>query len=130
MTPRAGGRRRPCTPADARARLHDAEAFLEVAETAVHPDVKATNAIHAGIAAADAITCLARRERSADQDHRVAVDLLGAVDAHLAVTFSRLLARKQQAAYESRDLSARDAATCLRQAEALVAAARARALKG
>jgi hypothetical protein len=129
MTPRAGGRRQPCTLADARARLHDAEAFLEAAEAANDPDVRATNAIHAGIAAADAITCIARRERSADQDHRVAVDLLGAVETELAVTLSRLLGRKQQAAYESRDLSVRDAETCVRQARTLVAAARVRALK-
>ena len=55
MTPRPPGRRQPCTAEAARARLHDAQAFLEAAETSADPDVKATNAIHAAIAAA---TCV------------------------------------------------------------------------
>lgn len=130
MTSRASGRRRPCTTADANARLHDAEAFLETAEMATDPDVKATNAIHAAIAAADAICCFAARERSADGNHNAAVDLLRAVDAQLAATLSRLLARKQQAAYETRDLSTREAATCIRQATRIAEAARIRSLMG
>ena len=129
MTPRTGGRRQPCATGDARARLHDAEAFLDTAETAKDPDVKATNAIHAAIAAADAICCFALRERSADANHAAAIDLLRTVDAQLAATLGRLLGRKQQAAYESRDISARDAATCIRQATTLVDAARSRALR-
>jgi len=52
MTPRAAGRRQPCTVDDARARLRDARAFLATAELASDPDVKAANAIHAAIAAA------------------------------------------------------------------------------
>jgi hypothetical protein len=128
MTPRAGGRRQACTIADARARLHDAEAFLDTAEAAKDPDVKATNAIHAAIAAADGICCFALRERSADADHAAAIDLLRTVDARLAATLARLLGRKQQAAYESRDISAKDAATCIRQATTLVEAARTRGL--
>jgi len=127
MTPRPG-RRQPCSIIDARARLHDAEAFLETADTASDSDVKATNAIHAAIAAADAICCFAARERSADGNHSAAVDLLRTVDRQLAATLSRLLARKQQAAYESRDVSAKDASTCIRQATALVEAARSRNL--
>jgi hypothetical protein len=130
LTPRASGRRQPCTTIDAGARLHDAEAFLETAEGASDPDVKATNAIHAAIAAADAICCFAARERSADGNHGAAVDLLRTVDARLAATLARLLARKQQAAYESRDISAKDASTCIRQATALVEAARRRSLTG
>ncbi len=47
MNPRPSGRRHPCTLADARARLHDAEAFLATAELATDPDVIATNAVHA-----------------------------------------------------------------------------------
>jgi hypothetical protein len=129
MTPRPSGRRQPCATGDARARLHDAEAFLDTAETAKDPDVKATNAIHAAIAAADAICCFALRERSADANHAAAIDLLRTVDAQLAATLGRLLGRKQQAAYESRDISARDAATCIRQATTLVDAARSRALR-
>jgi hypothetical protein len=120
VTPRATGKRRPCTLADARARLHDADAFLLTAEAADDPDVVATNAIHAGIAAADAICCVAMRERSSDGNHRAAADLLREVDPELAGTFSRLLDRKQQAAYESRDISTAVAASCVRQAKTLV----------
>ena len=129
MTPRPSGRRQACTTADAKARLHDAEAFLDTAEAAADPDVKATNAIHGAIAAADAICCFALRQRSADATHAAAIDLLRTVDAQLAGTLARLLGRKQQAAYESRDVSAKDAATCVRQATRLVDAARSRALK-
>jgi len=128
MTPRPSGRRQACTIGDARARLHDAEAFLDTAEAARDPDVKATNAIHAAIAAADAICCFALRERSADANHAAATEVLRTVDARLAATLGRLLARKQQAAYESRDLSAKDATTCIRQATTLIDAARTRAL--
>jgi hypothetical protein len=128
VTPRASGRRQPCTVPDARARLHDAEAFLDTAEMAKDADVKATNAIHAAIAAADAICCFALRERSADADHSAAIALLRTVDAQLGTALARLLARKQQAAYESRDISDSDAATCIRQATSLVEAARTRHL--
>jgi len=121
-------RRRPCGPVDATARLHDAEAFLEAAETTADPDVKATNAIHAAIAAADAICCAALRERSADDTHTAATDLLASVDPGLANHLGRALARKTQAAYESRDISASDAAACVRRATTLLAAARARIL--
>lgn len=60
-----------------RARLHDAEDFLEAAEHAHYPDVIATNAIHSAIASADALCCFALRERSADGSHLAAVELLG-----------------------------------------------------
>jgi hypothetical protein len=73
VTPRPTGRRQPAGQADARARLADAEAFLETA------------------------------------------------------TLARALSRKTQAAYESRDMSTTDAATCVRQATTLLEAARSRA---
>jgi len=126
VSPRAAGRRTPCTIADAKARLHDAEAFLEAAETASDPDVIATNAIHAAIAAADAICCVALRERSADGNHGAAVDLLAQVDKSLSAAFRRALDRKAQAAYEARDIAASDAKACVRQTTALLDAARSR----
>ena len=126
MSPRPAGRRRPATPADARARLADAEAFLEAATIAINPDVVATNAIHAAIAAADAICCVALRERSADANHTAAAELLAQVDTRLSATLTRALNRKTQAAYETRDVSATDAAACLRQATKLLEAARSR----
>lgn len=45
---------RNCGAEQAAKRLHDATAFLEIAEIAEDSDVKATNAIHAAISAADA----------------------------------------------------------------------------
>lgn len=128
MSARPAGRRTGCSVADARARLHDADAFLEVAEVATGPDVVATNAIHAAIAAADAICCVALRERSADGNHTAATQLLGRVDGTLANTLRRSLDRKQQAAYESRDIAAREARACVRMAATLIEAARARML--
>ncbi|MGH9065422.1 MAG: hypothetical protein ACRD0L_15905 [Acidimicrobiales bacterium] len=122
------GRHAPCTLADARARLRDAEAFLETAEIAADADVVATNAIHAAIAAADAICCVSLRERSADGNHVVAVELLRRVDVELASALGRSVDRRTQAAYESRDIAARDAAGCVRRAATLVEAARSRVL--
>jgi hypothetical protein len=127
MNPR-DGRRSPCSVADARARLHDSEAFLEAAQSAQDADVAATNAIHSSIAAADAVCCMALRERSADGNHAAAIQLLSRVDNNLSVALKRALDRKTQAAYESRDISERDAKMCLRQAVLLVAAARDRVL--
>jgi hypothetical protein len=126
VTPRPTGRRRPATVADARVRLTDAEAFLEAATVATNPDVIATNAIHAAIAAADAICCIALRERSADANHTAAVELLAQVDSRLSATLARALSRKTQAAYETRDISAADATACVRQATTLLEAARKR----
>jgi hypothetical protein len=54
---------RDCGPEQAAKRLHDATAFLEIAEIAEDSDVKATNAIHSAIAPADALCCLALRRR-------------------------------------------------------------------
>ena len=90
------------------------------------PDVVATNAIHAAIAAADAITCHALGERSNDGNHVSAVELLRRVDAGLATALKRALDRKTQASYESTDISASDAAGCVRWAEQLVGAAESR----
>jgi hypothetical protein len=128
VSPRPAGRHTGCTLADARARLHDAQAFLDTAALATDPDVIATLAIHAAIAAADAICCVALRERSSDGNHASAVALLGRVGTKLAGALSRCLDRKTQAAYESRDIAAKDAAACVHQATTLIDAARARVL--
>lgn len=81
---RAKGNRKPCDVQQARQRLIDARQFLEAAELLDAPDVVATCAIHAAIAAADAITCHALGERSSDGNHASAVDLLRQVDASLS----------------------------------------------
>jgi hypothetical protein len=120
---RAKGNRKPCDVQQARQRLIDARQFLEAAELLDAPDVVATNAIHAAIAAADAITCHALGERSNDGNHAAAVDLLRRVDPKLATSLKRALDRKTQAGYESTDLSGADATTCVRWARNLLVAA-------
>ena len=119
---RAKGARKPCDVQQARQRLVDARQFLEAAKLLEAPDVVATCAIHAAIAASDAITGHALGERSNDGNHVSAVDLLRQVDATLATALKRALDRKTQAGYESVDISAADAASCVRWAEGLLAA--------
>jgi hypothetical protein len=116
----------PCGVVESRARLVDARQFIEAAELLEAPDVIATNAIDAAIAATDAITCHALAQRSADGSHQSAVALLAQVDRQLATTLGRAWERKTQAGYESDDISAIEAASCLRWARQLVEAARAR----
>jgi hypothetical protein len=123
---RAKGTRRTCDTHQARQRLVDARQFLEAAELLDAPDVVATNAIHAAIAASDAITCHALDERSNDGSHNAAVGLLRQVDPGLATTLKRALDRKTQAAYESSDISASDAANCVKWAKQLLAGAEVR----
>ena len=123
---RTKGARKPCSTREARQRLVDARQFLDAAELVDSPDVVATNAIHAAIAAADAITCYALGDRSSDGNHRAAVDLLRRVDVSLATTLKRSLDRKTQASYESADISSADAASCVKWAQQLLAAAEAR----
>ena len=123
---RAKGSRKQCDARQARQRLIDARQFLEAAELLDAPDVVATNAIHAAIAAADAITCHALGERSSGGSHVVAVDLLRQVDPRVATTLDRALDRKTQAGYESADISSSDARRCVKWAAQLVAAAEAR----
>lgn len=120
---RAKGTRKPCDVQQARQRLVDARQFLEAAKLLDAPDVVATCAIHAAIAASDAITCHTLGERSNDGNHVSAVDLVRQVDAKLATALKRALDRKTQAGYESVDISAADAASCVRWAEQLLAAA-------
>lgn len=123
---RGRGSRAPCDLHQGRQRLVDSRQFLEAAELLDAPDVVATCAIHAAIAAADAITCRALGERSSDGNHAAAVDLLRRVDTRLATALKRALDRKTQAAYESVDVSAADAAACVRWARQLLAAAETR----
>jgi hypothetical protein len=115
--------RRSCDVQQARQRLVDARQFLEAAELLDAPDVVATCAIHAAIAAADAITCHALGERSSDGNHASSVDLLRQVDARLATALKRALDRKTQAGDESVDIGAADATSCVRWARQLLAAA-------
>jgi hypothetical protein len=113
--------------ADARTRHDSAVAFMDVAERLLkesfEADVVVTNAVHAGIAASDALCCLRLGERSADQDHERATNLLGRVDKSLASDLARLLALKTRAAYETRSVSRGDAKIATRRARNLTDAA-------
>jgi hypothetical protein len=123
---RAKGTRKPCDVQQARQRLVDARQFLEAAKLLDAPDVVATRAIHAAIAASDAITCHALGERSNDGNHVSAVDLLRQVDPKLWTALKRALDRTTQAGYESVDIGAADAESCVRWSEQLLPAAEAR----
>ncbi len=116
MSAKATQRSVPCNTADARSRLIDARAFLEVAEVSDNTDVIATNAIHAAIAAADVVCCLALGRRSTSPNHGDAVEVLRQVDATKANSLRRCLDLKTKAAYETRDLSAKDATATVRHA--------------
>ena len=98
---RPKGRVRDCSAADARARLNDARQFLQAAElltAAGNGDVVATNAVHAAIAAADVLCCLALGRRSADGNHETAVVLLEQVSSDHAN--QKLVLRAPPAGFE------------------------------
>jgi hypothetical protein len=120
---RAKGITRPCTKADAQQRLKDAHEFLEAAELMEYPDVIATNAIHAAVAATDALTCLVLGSRSADGNHRAAVEVLNDIDPKLGNCLRRALVFKTSAGYESTDVGSADASSCIRWAKQLIQAA-------
>ncbi len=123
---RAQAARKDCNLEQARQRLVDARQFLEAAELLDAPDVVATNAIHAAIAASDAITGHSLGQRSAGANHLGAVDLLRMVDARSATALKRALDRRTQAAYESADLSRSAAANCVKWARQLLGEAESR----
>lgn len=98
-----------CTPAQGRARLQQAEAFVMAADLVLSddtdtatPSVAAALAVLAGIAASDAACCALLRKRPRGQDHSEAVKLLATVDPHgkeMAKDLSRLLASKDESHY-------------------------------
>ena len=140
------GRRRPCTPADARTRVAHARAYLETAKLVRsetnRPDdvnfnhVAAGNAVLAAIAASDALCCKLLGERSRGKDHREAVVNLeqvrfGAGTASTQARRARDLARALATALDLKDdshygalmIGGTELRRLIRAAEALVAAA-------
>lgn len=126
---RRGGRTTPCTRRDARTRLDQANAYLEVAELTVGErgdewsSVAAGVAVLAGIAAADAIGCVRAGERSRGRDHRQAAVVLESATpdgAALADSLIRLLDVKDQAHDGTRVVSAAQARGSIRRARTLV----------
>ena len=129
MSPRHASRTQDCTYSDARRRLADARAQLDLAELATatssaeRKKAAASCAVLAGIAAADAACCNALGRRSRSQDHRDAVALVrqvepGGVDA--AKQLERLLGLKDQAQYGLEVLGGQRLNAARRQARALV----------
>ena len=120
---------RSCTIAEARDRLKLASDFLaafdvlDLAEIPIGNDVLASNAIYAAIAAADAICCARRQERSASGNHNDAADLLKTIDKGLGDNLARVLGYKNNAAYGTRPTTDAEVKTCLRVAKQLVEAA-------
>lgn len=98
-----------CTPAQARSRLQQAEAFAMAAELVLSddtdtasPGVAASLAVLAGIAASDAACCAKLRKRPRGQDHAEATKLLRTVVPHgadMAKDLGRLLAAKDESHY-------------------------------
>jgi hypothetical protein len=147
MSP-AKGRRRPCTPAEARTRLRHAEAFFATAELVASEEGKPTDydynhvaagvAVLAAIAAADALCCHLLGERSRGQDHRQAIELLeqvryGAASPTVQTSQVRELGQalataldvKDESHYGTRMLTHEQVVRVMRAAEKLVVAARA-----
>ncbi len=124
------GAKTVATPrAEARLYLAKAQQFLEEARSASassRHDAGMLNAIHAAISAADAVAVALSGRRSADPDHRRAVDLLEEVAGPSESMKSRirqmrmLLAKKNMVEYESRRASAKEAAEAGERASRIV----------
>ena len=126
---RKTGRRQDCDKAQARVRLRDAEAQLDLAGMAdanSSPEERkaaASCAVVAGVAAADAACCDVLGERSRGQDHREASDLLRQIEPggdQAAKPFGRLIGLKDAAQYGFDEINAAMLATAQRQAKGLV----------
>lgn len=130
MTPRQPRRTQRCGREEARARLRDARAHLQVAElanpTSPPEEIKAaiSSAVLAGIAAADAACCQALGERARGQDHRETTSLVEQVAPNgptAAKALERLLSLKHESQYGFTDLGGQRLLASLRQARALTA---------
>lgn len=119
----------PLSATEARARLKEAQAYLELAELGVASDsvaerrVSGSNAILAGIAAADAICGLALGERSSGEDHVQAAALLERAvrpRTKTVTSFRRLLTDKTPIQYGVQPVSVADSAALLKWAKEIV----------
>jgi hypothetical protein len=124
MSPR-GSKRHPVSPADARAYLAKASAWLQAAEENLEArrwDVAAGSAVTAGINACDSLSGALLGQRAGDE-HTEAVDLLnGAGDdgRQAARQLSQLLRYKTPAQYDPAPMLEGDAAKAVALARRLV----------
>ena len=126
----------PLTEAEARARLNEAHVYLETSERLAASDANAereasgSNAVLAGIAAADAICGIVLGERSSSDEHSQAVALLKRATRPAtkpANSLRRLLVAKTPVQYGVQPISLADAADLVRWASDVVAEADTRA---
>ena len=118
----------------ARARLNEARLYLAAAElldlgASAENKVAGSNAILAGVAAADAICGLVLGERSSGDDHAQAVTLLRRAthpSTKAANSLRRLLTRKTPVQYGTDAISASDASDLIAWARDIEAEAEAR----
>jgi hypothetical protein len=126
---------RRCDDETARGRLRKAEQFLEAAmnvreladDEADVGDAFVTLCVHAGIAAADVLCCVALGVHAQGDEHGEAVGLLATVRPEGEETSKALrvlLAMKTKAGYSPRSVSGDDRKRALRSVERLVTAAR------
>jgi hypothetical protein len=126
---------RRCDDVTALGRLRKAEQFLEAAmnirdlakDEADIGDAFVTLCVHAGIAAADVLCCVALGVHAQGDDHGEAVGLLSTVrpeGENLSKALRVLLAMKTKAGYSSQAISGDDRKRALRSVERLVTAAR------
>lgn len=127
----SGGRIQDCTAVEARTRLRQAKLYLEVAELVLSEEsseaatVAVGNAVLAGIAAADAISCAAMRQRFRGSDHRQAADHLERVtgDPKLGALRREIVDLKDSSHDGLENLVGSRARSAVRRAGRLVAAA-------
>ncbi|WP_147303929.1 hypothetical protein [Subtercola boreus] len=114
--------------AGARSRLKEARLYLAAAElldlgSAAENKVAGSNAILAGIAAADAICGLVLGQRSSGDDHTQAISLLEQAthpSTKTTTSLKRLLTQKTPVQYGADAISASDAVDLLRWARDIV----------
>jgi hypothetical protein len=133
------GRTRRCDDATTAGRLRKAEQFLDAAETIREfaddeldvADAYVTLCVHAAIAAADVICCVALGVHALGDSHSEALALLERVrpdGSELAKSLRALLGMKTRAGYGAEPVAARDRKRAQRQTERLVRAARDRSI--
>jgi hypothetical protein len=122
-------RTQDCGAGDARIRLDQARHFLEVAEVVednqldASLSVAASLSVLAGIAAADAASCVALGARARGQDHREAERVVAKVPGvgdEMAKALRRLLNLKDDAHYGMLYVSNQNTVAALRNARRLV----------
>ena len=119
-----------CTTAMRAGRLAKARQFhlaAETIETIVDDreiaDAYVTLRVHAGIAAADVITCAKLGQHHSGDDHQGAIALLAKADQTAAKSLATLLGMKTRAGYSASVTSKRDQKRAARAVTALLRAA-------